>query len=530
MNKKSGFLIAAFLFSIFFIICLTFRDYGLTWDEEVQKTYGDMILSWFRSFFQNRAALHYKDLFYYGGFFDVIAQLASRISPFGVYETRHFVGALFGLWTFFIAFKLAKSISGTMAGFFAAVFLVLHPAFYGHMFNNPKDIPFAALFLTSIYYLTSTYDSLPRLPIKDICKLGVAVGLTLAVRVGGLVPLMISIILCWRIWMFSRFRQDKTYVIQNRKNIERDFSRNAIWVLALAWPLMLVWWPWGLQNPLMNPVKALAVAMKAQWLNTPVFFEGIFYQTLEVPRRYLGKLILLTLPEFFLVVLLVGCLFAIFLVIKKPAVTEKRAKIFFLFLTSAFPVLAPAILRSAQYDGIRHFLFVIPLLAVLGGISLAEFLRSRAWLFLRIFVSVAVCFSIGITVVDMVRLHPYQTVYFNRSLAGGLQHAAQNYETDYWGNSYKEGVEWVIQNYQPKLNRKIRVNNPSNNFLTGYYLEKTPALRDRFEMVDDNPDLFLSTTRWNLHKKYPGRLLHVVERERTPLLYVIEVAQPTKQP
>lgn len=530
MKIKSILPVALLTLVVFVIICLTFQDYGVTWDEEVHKNYGDMILRWFRTFFQDSAALNYRDLFYYGGFFDVTAQLASSISPFGVYETRHFVGALFGLWAIFIAFRLAKFVSGTTAGFFAAIFLLLHPAFYGHMFNNPKDIPFASLFLTTIYYLASTYDSLPHLHFKDLFKLGCSLGLTLAIRVGGLVFLLISMILCWRIWMFSRFRQDKAYVKQNRKGIERDFSRNAIWVFAIAWPLMLLWWPWGLQNPLMNPLKALAEATNKQWLSSPVLFEGIYYPSLEVPRRYLSKLILLTVPEFILIVLLVGCLLALHWFIRKPVITEKVTKIVFLLLAFVVPVLATTVLRSAQYDGIRHFLFVIPLLAVLGGISLAGFLRSGAWILLRIVVSIAICISLAMTVVDMVRLHPYQTIYFNRSLAGGLRQAAHNYETDYWGNSYKEGIEWITNNYKPDLNRKIRVNNPNNNFLTDYYLKKTPALRTRYETVDDNPDLFLSTTRWNLYKTFSGRLLHVVERERVPLLYIIEVVQPTNQP
>jgi hypothetical protein len=125
----------------------------------------------------------------------------------------------------------------------------------------------------------------------------------------------------------------------------------------------------------------------------------------------------------------------------------------------------------------------------------------------------------------MYRLHPYQTVYFNRIPAGGLAEAAKKYETDYWGNSYREGIEWVIQNYHPPLDRKIRVMNAAEVFQTGYYLEKTQELRDRFEMVEAGPDIFLSTTRWDLHKTYTGKILHTVVRDDTPLLYVIEVSK-----
>lgn len=83
--------------SVLILILATFLDYGLTADEEVQRIYGDHILSWYSSFFHDRAALSYLNLNLYGGFFEVIAQLAARILPMGVYETRHLVNALFGL-------------------------------------------------------------------------------------------------------------------------------------------------------------------------------------------------------------------------------------------------------------------------------------------------------------------------------------------------------------------------------------------------------------------------------------------------
>jgi hypothetical protein len=40
-------------------------------------------------------------------------------------------------------------------------------------------------------------------------------------------------------------------------------------------------------------------------------------------------------------------------------------------------------------------------------------------------------------VVEMVQLHPYQYVYFNR-MSGGLKAAATQYETEYYAHSFKE--------------------------------------------------------------------------------------------
>src|SRR6476660_9771483 len=80
---------------------------------------------------------------------------------------------------------MGKYLGGPVAGFLSALFLLLTPRFYGDAFNNPKDIPFACLFLFSMYYLMMAVRYFPCIPGVLILKLGVAVGLTLGIRVGG---------------------------------------------------------------------------------------------------------------------------------------------------------------------------------------------------------------------------------------------------------------------------------------------------------------------------------------------------------
>jgi hypothetical protein len=101
---------------------------------------------------------------------------------------------------------------------------------------------------------------------------------------------------------------------------------------------------------------------------------------------------------------------------------------------------AYAVLRgSTVYNGLRHFLFVIPPLAALAG---AGFATAVVWLGARSrklwLVAIAV---LAVHVVDVVRaewrLHPYQHVYFNR-IAGGVAGAVGRYETEYYGGVYQE--------------------------------------------------------------------------------------------
>src|SRR5689334_10641487 len=71
----------ALLLAIGILMLLTFLNYGLTWDEEVQRIYGDSVLTWYSSFFKDRTALDFTNI--YGGFFEVIAQLAAKVLPLG---------------------------------------------------------------------------------------------------------------------------------------------------------------------------------------------------------------------------------------------------------------------------------------------------------------------------------------------------------------------------------------------------------------------------------------------------------------
>jgi hypothetical protein len=52
--------------------------------------------------------------------------------------------------------------------------------------------------------------------------------------------------------------------------------------------------------------------------------------------------------------------------------------------------------------------------------------------------------TLGWAALTMIRLHPYQAVYFN-AFAGGPGGAAFRYELDYWGLSYKEGLRFLLR-------------------------------------------------------------------------------------
>ncbi|MFL5051361.1 MAG: hypothetical protein ACJ8D4_14730, partial [Xanthobacteraceae bacterium] len=51
------------------VAALTFRDYGLGWDDYTHAQYGDLLLSLYRSGFADRRAFTFVNLYMYGGGF-----------------------------------------------------------------------------------------------------------------------------------------------------------------------------------------------------------------------------------------------------------------------------------------------------------------------------------------------------------------------------------------------------------------------------------------------------------------------------
>src|ERR1700741_3012660 len=75
----------------------TFRDYGLGWDDYTHSQYGSLLVSLYQSNFSDQRALSFVNLYMYGAGFDIIATLAAKILPFGLFETRRLLGAAVGV-------------------------------------------------------------------------------------------------------------------------------------------------------------------------------------------------------------------------------------------------------------------------------------------------------------------------------------------------------------------------------------------------------------------------------------------------
>ena len=160
-----------------------------------------------------------------------------------------------------------------------------------------------------------------------------------------------------------------------------------------------------------------------------------------MPRSYLPTLLALKLPEMFVALAAGGVAGALVGACRRGNAPNRRAVLLLVALAAALPIAIAVAMRPAMYNGVRHFLFVVPPLAVAGGLAgawLFDALRRRGHLAAM---AAAAVFVVGLAlpVVDMVRLHPYEYTSFNR-LAGGVRGARDRYMLDYWGLVAEAGV------------------------------------------------------------------------------------------
>jgi hypothetical protein len=515
----------ALILGVAVLALATFEDYGVTWDEDLHFAYGYKVLDYYLSFFQDRSCLDYYNLHTYGAAFDMIAAALARLSPLDPYDTRHLWNVVTGLLTIVGAWKAARFVGGPRAGFWAALLLVLMPNFYGHMFNNPKDIPLAGAMIWTAYYTLRMMRTAPRIAWADALKAGLAAGLGMGVRVGGVLAL------CYLgagLVMALAAKGDRRHPAALARDAVGTLLRAFPLAVAVAVPVMLFFWPWAQQAPLTRPIAAF-VEFSHHAFPYTTLFDGSYVPAENLPAAYLPVYILLKLPELVLLLLVAAPLGA-FLALRRKAAPVRWAEAGFLALLVVFPVAYAVATKAVLFDGMRHFLFVLPPIAVVAGLVLAVLVeRLRAPLPRRAF-QAALGVYLAYHASIMVRLHPDQYVYYN-ALVGGVPGAAGRFLLDYWATSYEEAVDgleaWLKQHDPANAARhqyRVAVCGPPGSAVP--FFPKNFV----YEANRDRADFYIAYTRHACDRSIKGGTVYRVERLGTLLSVVLDLRarnQPT---
>jgi hypothetical protein len=486
-------------------ISLTFTDYGITWDEDLQARYGEMSLDYFLSGGRDTSYKEHYNLRYYGALFETVCAAIYRSTGFDPYATRHFCIALTGLLTVVAVMLLARRWRGWEVVVFAGLALLMMPRFYGHSFNNSKDIPFACCFAWAMLAIVTMLGA-RRILWRHAIVAGVAIGLALSMRMGGLL-------------LFAFLAAGAVAKYVTRAEWRRGgHALGMIVVVAVAWAVMVAGWPWAHENVLINPIEAFRAITDFEAVKE-IRFAGEFIVSKEVPRSYLPWYLLITTPLPLLLLAVAGLVAVTKDQIRDPRSTDSLLG-FMVQLWLFFPVCYFVLFRPTVYDGIRHFLFLLPAMALLAGIGAARMAKCAKEATPRRLLTALILIFLLWPMGELIVLHPYQSSYFN-AVVGGVEGAWEDYDTDYWASSYKEAAEWINARADEARERPLRVILAgtehvalcAQHYLRSNVLFRTLNQRGVTDPLPPYVDYYVALTRRHYHENFPDApVVHTVGR------------------
>ena len=507
-------LAATLLFAtLIVLVACTFRDYAISNDEEVQQRYGELILGYYASGFADQAVFHFKNLYLYGGLFDIAAVGMEKIVPLDAYAVRHLLSALTGVGGIAAAWATARTIGGPRAGLLAALALAACGIWYGAMFNHTKDIPFAAAMIGGVYVLVRLGRELPRPRWHLVVLFGVLCGCALGIRVLGLFLFgyaLLVVPIYAPIGAGAAWRQVAGFAARSVVPLAAAF--------LIAYAIMIEAWPWAGLAPL-NPLRALSAFAEFHYpINT--ILDGRVYRMADVPRWYVPTYIGIKLT----LLLLAGAGLALLLAIVPRHLVNaanhaqrQRKETMFVAFAALFPLICDVVMRGPADTGMRHFLFTLPPIAVLAGLGLdGALLRLEAVNRLAAVAAAAIILlGLGSNATTLYRLHPDEYLFYN-PLVGGLAGASRRYATDYWVNIMPEAVG-DLKRYLDRTEHAAGGQFSRRRYLVMVCGERLPFEKEadaRLEWTRDleRADFFIAPTHMNCDRLLGGRVVATVER------------------
>ena len=437
---------------IFFILLLAFfvfnlatiSDYGITWDEPAQHHVGKVAKDYL-SGKTDKLEFQREDLVFYGPFFEILNQYfggwMKDVFGIGYANAFHILILIASAIGIFFLFKLASLLFGERVALISSVLLMLYPRFVAHSHYNPKDIPLFAFFTATLYFLHRAFIGRNK---KSAWFAGIFLGFGLATRA--------DIILVIPVFFIPYL----AYLIAEKRICSDVIKKDAFLLVNMtstALATVFIFWPTLWQNPKIF-FESFGYFLNHGWDNS-VFYLGQFYKAKELPWHYAPLYLAIATPTAILA--LIG--FGLFNLAKKI-----RADVFsvLLILTWAFLRIFFALIpNAARYDGIRHFLVVVPAFMVIGALGF-DFILEKSK---KIGAVIGVLILISL-IVEFGRIYPFGDSYFNEITRISAPKPLENYfETEYWGASYKQGVDWINKNAD--LNSKICV--PMADHLLQFY-------------------------------------------------------------
>lgn len=354
-------------------------------------------------------------------YFRAYTAALSLINTKGSYFGYHLLNMMFSMIGFVVIYYLLYSHTKKIfLALLSVLFLVLCPRFFGDIPANPKDMPFAVMYLVSLagIYLWSKCKDRNRYRLLEILSLGIVFGFSFGQR--AVAATLVVLYVAWNLHL-------------NKRNL-KTLLINSFFILLTSHELLLLLWPFYKVSYPESILEILSSAKSYDFWDKEIIYMGRLITRYTRPWHYLFVWLGITTPLFILIGNFLGLIYF---------TKDRLIKLVTLALFLNF--LLYLVLKPVLYNGLRHFLYIVPLMVVLSVLGYYNLLLSGVSKKIKICVFLCAFIFLLSTYLNVIKLYPFQYTYFNE-LVGGIKNANGKYEVEYYGSSYKEAAEWIVTN------------------------------------------------------------------------------------
>ena len=450
LNKKIvlDYLVPFFIFLIFFVIGLNvYKDYGISFDENLHRENGRLYYYFLKGFFINldlSEKVFVSDIktaiqefeFWHPVFFDMIVEFYIDLKNITAIEEIFFIRHLFNFLFFLVAcyffyLILLKIFENKIYVYLGVLFLFFSPRIFSESFYNCKDIIFLSVTMVFIFFSIKFFEKKSYL---NAILFGIFSALAFVIRLPAIVYIFATYLM-----FFLQTMDDEKFLIINYKFLIISLLTTIIFVY-IFWPFLWI-----------DPFNHLFSYLKFTRMipNIQNYYLGEYFYYKDSPWHYNLIWIIVTIPISITIFFTIGFFKMLINAIKNLLLADqknhkfwksKKEMLDYYFLMITLLLFIIKIKFGVDYDGWRQIYFLYPfiVLIALNGVyyvnSKLKFNRIVNVIFLALFL------ELFFLTFWIYKYHPHQYVFFNpffKNLVVGKM------ERDYWSVSNRSALEFI---------------------------------------------------------------------------------------
>ncbi len=342
----------------------------------------------------------------------VLLPPANAGQPFVTASARLGSALAFAL-TVLLVGRVASGWYGWRAGAVAAAALVLMPRCWGHAHVASLETVLNLFWTAAVVHVAGRWSGEEGVTPRTAAVSGLLLGLLLLTKIQAV--LLVPPFLAWALW---------------------NWRQRALLPLAVcgstAFAVFFVGWPWLWLDPAGHLVEYFARTTERASLRVTYF--GTVFADRDVPWHYPFVMFLLTVPIGLQALGVAGN------VVRRTGDQESEASAGivwrreqFLLAVTVFPLALFAVPGVVVYDGVRLFLVVFPIWAVLIGRGAARLLETLDARLTARWSTTLVATFVALQGYAIVVLCPCHLSYYNLFVGGTAGAERLGLQTTYWG-------------------------------------------------------------------------------------------------